>query len=76
MAATSSDLRELASFLVNCSRTSLADYYLKRLDQAARLERDLRDIARNLVDTLAGVELAAFLRDYGEEIIGATLNVF
>lgn len=62
--------RELVSFLVSCSRQTLAEFYLKRLNRVANLERQFRDLAREIVENLAHVELADLLRDHGEEIVG------
>lgn len=69
-----SDLRELATYLVNCSQTSLGEFYIQRLDRASHLERNLRDVARELVGTLAMVEFADFLRNHGEEIIATNAH--
>ena len=69
------DLRELASYLVHCSANSLGEFYVQRLGRASHLERDLRDVARELVATLAMVDLADLLRNHGEEIIASASAV-
>ena len=43
----------------------------REASRAANLERNLRDLVGQLVETVAFVELANLLRDHGEEIIGS-----
>jgi hypothetical protein len=61
--------RELVSFLVGASRASLSEFFLARLNRAANLEREFRELSRRLVENAAFVELAELLRDHGEEIV-------
>ena len=65
------ETRELVRFLVNCSRTSLGSFLLAKQSRASNLERDLRDVIGNLIETVAFIELANILRNYGEEIVCA-----
>jgi hypothetical protein len=69
---TSIETQELVSFLVNCSRASLGNFLLAKQNQASNLERNLRDITRELIETVAFIELANILREHGEEIVGGS----
>ena len=62
--------RELVSFLVNCSKTSLSDFFLDRLSRAANLERKFKALAHDMIDNAAHVGTpGALLRDHREEIV-------
>ena len=69
------DLRELASYLVSCSANSLGSFHLAKLDRASQLERNVRDLLRELTDVAAAALLAEFLRHHGEEIIATSARV-
>lgn len=68
--------QELLQFVLTSSRASLADLYLVRLNDAANLERQMRELIPQLADARAEALLAAFLRDHGEELIaGRVLDI-
>jgi hypothetical protein len=60
--------KALLRYLVGASRTSLGEFYLHRLARVADAERDIAERLRALVEDLAMVQLANFLREHGEEI--------
>lgn len=60
-------------FLLTCSRRSLGDFLLARLDEHTRLKKELLlDIEAKLdriADNLWEIRLAILARDHGEEIL-------
>ena len=59
-------MREKATpfeYLLKCSEMSLEDFELARLDRAASLRRQLRDIAEEWVDAAVEAQLARWVRE-------------
>ena len=66
----------LARFLLTCSQMSLGDFFLKRLDHDRQLRKDLARLIDLLIENMAMVRLAEFLRDHRDEIAAlASLSV-
>jgi hypothetical protein len=60
------DMREKSTpfeYLLKCSEMSLEDFELARLDRAASLRRQLRDIAEEWVDAAVEAQLARWVRE-------------
>ena len=64
------ETKELVGYLLTCSERSLQGVELDRLNQAANLRRDLREVLDELVEKAATARLANLLRRYGPELMG------
>lgn len=67
-----SEEQELLSFLLTCSHTSRADFLLARLNRDKEYRKQLRALMERIVENLAMVHVANFLRDHSSEIAAAT----
>jgi hypothetical protein len=74
LAATATK-RDLVHFLVNCSRRSLMNFLLAKQNHASNLERTIRDMLKASAEDIAFIEMANFLREYGEELVGSAGKV-
>jgi hypothetical protein len=61
--------RELVSYLINCSKVSLSHFYLKQLNQSKNLEREFREVSKELVESVGVLNLVELLREHGEELV-------
>jgi hypothetical protein len=68
---TTDESRALVRYLASVSRTGLGSFQLNHMNRAANLEREIRERLELLVEDLAMVELAQFLREHGEELAEA-----
>lgn len=62
------DLELLFQYLLNCSKTGLQNLHLKRLNEAANLEKEMRTLMDAWVNARASAMLAELLRLHGEEL--------
>jgi len=64
------DLTALFTYLLECSKTGLQNVQLKRLNEAANLEKEMRALLDSWVNARAAALLAELLRTHGEELTG------
>jgi len=64
------DLAALFTYLLECSKVGLQNVQLKRLNEAANLEKEMRMLLDSWVNARAGALLAELLRAHGEELTG------
>lgn len=71
-------LREQANYLVRCSQFDAKAYRLSRLSEAANLKRQAIEALRRAIAAEAEALLAAFIDEYGEEMIcgGSVSRIF
>lgn len=64
----SKQARDRVRYMLEVSSTGLGNTTLARWNEAANVERDLRDRLRELVEELAWARFGQLLREHGEEI--------
>jgi hypothetical protein len=80
---TPDETKSIVTFLATASRISLGNFLLAKYNKAANLEKEIRELGRELVQCFVFIELAAFLRaqprkDGGLEypVVTTPLNAF
>jgi len=63
-----SDLQLLFTYMLECSKTGLQNIHLKRLNEAANLEKEMRAVMDAWVNARAAALVAELLREHGEEL--------
>jgi hypothetical protein len=69
------DLAGLFKYLLECSKVGLQNVQLKRLNEAANLEKEMCTILDAWVNARAGALLAELLRVHGEELTGHSFQL-
>lgn len=64
-------LKDLVEYAMHCSQRSLQEYMLRKMNDAANLEKQIREIEDKLAELRAASLLAEYLLHHGEELLCA-----
>lgn len=59
----------ILEFLRDCSNTSLGDFFIARLNRDANMRKELHSLLDRMVENMAVVHLANFIRDHRPELL-------